>query len=602
MSLFPFPFTPLFLNRKMRILALVAITVLLAFTVEGIGAIPKRSFPRIKSGDLDTTFLNFLLLNRLPSGMPKSYAVEPMDYFQKVPSSEKLHYYNHSYWSPQCGQNVSATNMNAYMFQTEELLTHLGLDIYDGAMWTIALSVLGMVHEADNYTNNVIVQHKTAQFTDIRGDHACKGVMAWNQCTDPSQSGVCGFCYGLNATSLTVKNAYIFRMISDYWDIQGTLDARCPQTGMNWIWNDYRPILGENAWAQLTGPAHVAMIKANNTPSNIPDDAPIFAIGIPFLDALETMVAGNTGAIFYAPWNTWFGFSHASMDIAESFSIENQGSTYAGLRALYQLINNRSSSTHKQHLPRIKKLMAGIQKILLQSWNGEYFRQGGTYNHTNGELKWHQGGSPDFAVDCQTWVSTVLGVAVVDGAFGNLTSYKLWQTVKARAGYYSGGYLYGVGYTDNSYAGQVFSGEWTYGAINWLQVMIAEGGYNSTIVADLNTDIQNMLFGLETDLYTITRIHNSTEKHNAVMYSNKRYYIPFGWFANDIPAMCSTAWAVCVDNNFNPFNVQGGAYAYSDEFVHMMVKKVGSDWQIKEEVLQQISDMENHYKSVVQMN
>jgi len=45
----------------------------------------------------------------------------------------------------------------------------------------------------------------------------------------------------------------------------------------------------------------------------------------------------------------------------------------------------------------------------------------------------------------------------------------------------------------------------------------------------------------------------------AVKYANKRYYIPFGWWANPFPNIASTAWSLFLDANFNPFNL-GGDY------------------------------------------
>merc|ERR1711916_166610 len=98
------------------------------------------------------------------------------------------------------------------------------------------------------------------------------------------------------------------------------------------------------------------------------------------------------------------------------------------------------------------------------------------------------------------------------------------------------------------------------GAINWLRVMIADSGYNQTVISSLQNDIQMMTFGLETYLWTATKINNSTEQYNSVKYSNRRYYIPFGWWANPIPATASTAWAALVDANYNPFNVMKGSY------------------------------------------
>ena len=87
-------------------------------------------------------FKPFLLKNMLPT-MPRSFAIWPNDYFEKVPPADRPHHYTTSHYIPSCNNwSIPATRMNDYMFQTEALLTGLGLNIYDGAVWCIALSVL----------------------------------------------------------------------------------------------------------------------------------------------------------------------------------------------------------------------------------------------------------------------------------------------------------------------------------------------------------------------------------------------------------------------------------------------------------------------------
>merc|ERR1711988_88149 len=44
----------------------------------------------------------------------------------------------------------------------------------------------------------------------------------------------------------------------------------------------------------------------------------------------------------------------------------------------------------------------------------------------------------------------------------------------------------------------------------------------------------------------------------AVKYANKRYWIPFGWWANPNPSLASTSWAMLVDKQYNPFFLGGG--------------------------------------------
>jgi hypothetical protein len=152
----------------------------------------------------------------------------------------------------------------------------------------------------------------------------------------------------------------------------------------------------------------------------------------------------------------------------------------------------------------------------------------------------------------------VLGTPLIDKTFGSGTAYNIWKLVKIYANYTCpGGELCGIGYTFSNYSGQVLSGEWTYGAMNWLQVMINESGYNSSVITDLQNDFSNLNFGTYTYVVTSTSINNSTKQYDSVLYADRRYYIPFGWFANPLPSLASTGWAVMLLNSFNPFHIKG---------------------------------------------
>lgn len=158
---------------------------------------------------------------------------------------------------------VSVEDLNNYEFQTEQMLTGTGLNIYDGGLRAMGLSLLGKQDDATDYLK-IIETGATCQFSDIRGDAPCKGVLVTGKCHDPEHTGSCGFCYGDGTapeSSLPTSNAWTFRMIADYWALDGTVDARCPDKNHRWTWNDYRPVLGENSWANLLAPLQVAILK-----------------------------------------------------------------------------------------------------------------------------------------------------------------------------------------------------------------------------------------------------------------------------------------------------------------------------------------------------
>lgn len=41
------------------------------------------------------------------------------------------------------------------------------------------------------------------------------------------------------------------------------------------------------------------------------------------------------------------------------------------------------------------------------------------------------------------------------------------------------------------------------------------------------------------------------------LYASKRYFIPFGWYANPIPSTCATAWAIMLTDRYDPFGYAG---------------------------------------------
>lgn len=121
----------------------------------------------------------------------------------------------------------------------------------------------------------------------------------FSNCNDLTLKGKCGFCYGSGSNAqrtLDPQHAWLFRTISDYWAYESmiivnfffyyllyyprflvpliqlinflifhflldTVDLRCPERNLNWIWNDYKPVLGENAWANMIGPLQVALLR-----------------------------------------------------------------------------------------------------------------------------------------------------------------------------------------------------------------------------------------------------------------------------------------------------------------------------------------------------
>jgi len=49
------------------------------------------------------------------------------------------------------------------------------------------------------------------------------------------------------------------------------------------------------------------------------------------------------------------------------------------------------------------------------------------------------------------------------------------------------------------------------------------------------------------------------QNDGSYLYANKRFFIPWGWYANPIGATSSTGWAVFYDYLYNPFMLGGGS-------------------------------------------
>jgi hypothetical protein len=442
--------------------------------------------------------------------------------------------------------------MDNYRFQTEQMLTTLGLNLYDAAIREIALTLLGHGSVAQQYEAETLVADKTFQFGNIRGSATCAGIMYNGKCNDPQQVGACGFCYGMNGVTLDSKHAYFFRMLSDVYSFEGTINQMCPEKNLAWTWNDYRPVTGENAWANFIGPLQVAFLLTGRNVNGILDSSSAMQLAVIMFQAFQITQLPN-GAIEYAPWNT---YDYLNPALGSTASTENAASSLAALQIFLYVLQNNPTTQYKSLIPAVQSVITGILGYLKSAYNPTlgYFLQGGTYY--NGTWQWNTNPASMFAVDCQTWVMSVLGAPTVDSWFGAGAALKIWETTKQLGGYVfeaSTGTVQGVGFSMNQYA-EVLSGEWSFGAINMLRIFAiqyTDPAVQQTLLNQAATIRQN----IESRLTFV----DNTLKSSVVYYANKRYTIPWGWYSNPIPATSSISWAVMVDSNFNPF-VLGGSY------------------------------------------
>lgn len=98
-------------------------------------------------------------------------------------------------------------NILEYQFETERYIASSGLNIYDGSLWCMAMSLLGenndvyyfslflffvffLIIKAVAYEESYILGAKTCQLGNIRGSAGCEGVILDGQCSDPDEVGM----------------------------------------------------------------------------------------------------------------------------------------------------------------------------------------------------------------------------------------------------------------------------------------------------------------------------------------------------------------------------------------------------------------------------
>jgi len=523
-----------------KLLVLLTFAVIAVLVHSTCGANPSR-------------FQNFLVHNTWnTSTLPLSYRV-PYKYFDSIPVEQ---WYTQPQFQVACNRDVTPEELNKYRMQTEMFLTTFGLNLYDGAVREIALALLGQAHVAQQYEVDTLISGKTFQLANIRGSTACGGIEYFGNCGDPKQSGACGFCYGGNSgdkkgQTLDDKHSFFFRMIGDIYAFDGALDVRCPEKNFPWTWNDWRPVAGENAWANLLGPLQVAYKVANGDANAIDDNSSAFKLASQILTAFEIMQMPN-GGIAYAPYNT---YDEGNPALGGTGSVENAASSLAGLRVFLQLLQNKSNTQYKSLIPRLQAVITKLTDFIKAAYSPSlgYFHQGGTYDKS-GAWKWNTDAASSFAVDCQTWVISVLGAPTIDNWFGAGTTINIWTVTKKLGGYgydNSDGTVQGVGFSLNQQV-QVLSGEWSFGAVNMLRILAKQ---IPSRAQQLNYEAAVIRQAIDDRLTT----HDNQINSDVVSYANKRYFIPFGWYANPIASTASAAWAVMVDSNYNPFAL-GGSY------------------------------------------
>ncbi|MFH1753561.1 MAG: glycogen/starch synthase, partial [Candidatus Omnitrophota bacterium] len=484
----------------------------------------------------------FIVENRTKAGMPLSYRVV----------TEK-HKTAREYWE---SVNHDPEDHDSII---ERLLTE-GLNIYDGACGQIVESaIMGETERADKHTAEL-----------LKGSYIYGGnlqTVRANSMKEGERFTFNGKSVGHGEEDLDPSNALFFRMWpKDAQNLQqDPIDGKRnhpsflqyhPDYGDYINHEDWKPIAGENAWAALIGPLNVAHSKYKDA---IPLDCNEVKLALSILPAIEVMQS-PIGGIYHAPEGT------ADKDPAD-ISNENNISMFAGLEMLLQILDQHKTK------PGVKEKIAIVRKIL--------YGEGARHDGIEGYFKEHaisedfdpsdpktyifdQGGfymggrlhhTKQLAVDVQTWGLIVFGAERIDKWYGEGAAMKIWQNTRREAGYLGrDGVLRGIGYTNGH---DISSSEWGFGAVmasRSLARYYKDSHEDWSIEAE--NDSINMRRGIEEDLKI-----ELDDGSIAYKYANKRYPIPFGWWANPIPSLCACSWAIMVDNDVVPFILGGGPYA-----------------------------------------
>jgi hypothetical protein len=465
--------------------------------------------------------------------------------------------------------------------QAERVAVHHGSNLYDVAVWQVALML--EARPGGSPGASTPAQSAVAE-------------SAWQKVLAPLRA--------LHANaSLRAPAGYAWRMIAPAWMLDDPL-RRPPWAGLvsarglpagapdyqpgRVTWNDWRPVSGENAWIRLIGPLQAARLHALASGQGfVPLHDEALQSAIDSLAVFARQQAGN-GAIYYSA-------TPAAAGAERAVSIENNLSLYAGLQLLRSTL--QETQAHVANLPaadsahlreahaQLDGLLAGHGghpglEAFLQgpAWEGTVFNTTGWINPATGA--WRVANEAR-AVDVQTWGIAALGARRLDAWHGVGTALKMWQALKGWGGYGEGARLLGVGYSDLDGNGRnaqgdfrqgVLSSEWTAGAIDAVRNLRAyyarSPGATPAALAELAADEDSMAEGfnrLRIDHYAAAGFPGAAPRVRQQvpvvglpwLYASRRYLIPFGWQANPLPSTCATAWALLLDAHYDPFGLGG---------------------------------------------
>lgn len=304
------------------------------------------------------------------------------------------------YWGTRTYLSVGAfdeygksTELDSMIGIQERTLTRFGLNLYDAAVWSIALSLWNLYDVQMVYQMNILYPSTTGPagtangapggITNIRADAAD---FLYGPAKTPGNS-LKTVTYPGNVTHFPAVNgkagdpvhkgagAFYYRMIGPNYQMTdpmtgsygGAWKFPWPNYDSTTSWNtfgiihfnDWKPITGENVWGMILGPLQSLGLHTNGNLTNtscgnywrrpiaqcdfktFDTTPPPVQLGISILPALMAMQS-QQGSLFHCPWGA--KIFPPDSDEGANVSNENNFSGYASINLLYEILNNWTST------------------------------------------------------------------------------------------------------------------------------------------------------------------------------------------------------------------------------------------------------------------
>jgi hypothetical protein len=415
------------------------------------------------------------------------------------------------------------------------------MDIYDGAVYQIVLSMLGGEQNLNqaSLADRYYWQGAVGDTWNIRAGYPINTFVYDPQnpekvSSDNSRLGERGFIFRI----IDADGKYL---VTDPLDGKQTLEGFPENDRLHWV--DWKPVAGENAWVVIAAMQiyHKKYFDAGKgVYAQHPDSVELQLAKE--LARAAMMLQADIGGIRMAPLGTSRSLTkEEKKDFSENdwwynhLSTENNISWYAAFRMLYQVTGEA----------KYKKAMDAIERYLQFVWDEKqgFFHQGACF--ANG----HWGvARENFALDVQTWSIACLGPQKLDALFGQGAAWCIWQAGRGHSGVFDKqGNVVGVGFTDEH---DRISVEWSAGAMVALTEL---ADYYKVKAPDLFAQALADKFAMRMSMDSL--LFNISQDLAAYSYSSRRGEVPFGWNSHDpqVMSLASTGWMIFVDAGFNPF-------------------------------------------------